>query len=73
MLHCTPTAGTRPRSGGLAELGLLHGHGSARTPVGRRGIAEHTRAVCSHTLAHALHRLDNTLAPFHPSSALHRR
>lgn len=59
--------------GGPAELG-----GPARPrirpdPRGAGGMAEHTRAVCTHTPAHALHRLDNTLAPFHPSLALHRR
>lgn len=58
--------------------GVLQSWGSctAADPPGRHrggGIAEHTRAVCTHTPTRALHRLDNTLAPFHPSLALHRR
>lgn len=54
----------------------LRGSRTAPDPPGARrggGTAEHTRAVCTHTPAHAVHRLDNTLAPFHPSLALHRR
>lgn len=55
--------------------GSCRAGGPARPRIRPGDIAERTRAACSHTPPpHTLlHRLDNALAPFHPSLALHRR